>query len=338
MKKIFFLLFCFCFAFCDEQIMINIFYSNPKDSQCNLFKDQVASIIDNRYLNTQNILFKTTLINKSNIHSIAKYNIYGDCDLVLSMFQGKEETAFKILSLDSIKNAFVFKHRLLVDTKNVVPNSLLSSIWNFIFQNTKHFYFLNLFFALWCGITSAFLTHQESRSFSPSFSLLGVITSLGIGALLSINFFYTTNKLNFGQVIPLACLAFIILLPFPFISFNHSSLDTPKDFFKKLFSLFFPTILLAYTLFSFKLNFSIALIYGMTFFSCLYLLSISEKLLVLKPFFTKLTSLICLGLSFILASIFGCKNESMISIVLIVCLVLYILFFYYCKKLTTLPR
>lgn len=139
--------------------MINIFYSNPKDSQCNLFKDQVASIIGNQFLKSQNIVFKTTQTKQEISPMLKKYNIEGKCDLVLSSL--KNEEIFQVLTLNSIHSKKDDTHPLLkllskynrtplyMDNKNIIPNSFIGLDMELYFSKySPILYFLYSFYTM----------------------------------------------------------------------------------------------------------------------------------------------------------------------------------------------
>lgn len=100
MKKLLILLFGFCLAFSQEQIALKIFYVDPQDEKCNAFKSQIASIIDNRFLKSQNILFQTIQIPKNSPSLASHYNFQKDCNAVISIFKDDKEMAFETLSLE----------------------------------------------------------------------------------------------------------------------------------------------------------------------------------------------------------------------------------------------
>lgn len=321
--------------------MINIFYSNPKDSQCNLFKDQVASIIDNQFLKSQNIVFKTTQTKQEISPMLKKYNIEGKCDLVLSSL--KNEEIFQVLTLSSIHSKKDDTHPLLkllskynrtplyMDNKNVIPNSLLAWIWNFIFQNTHQFYVFCILFTLWCGIASAFSTLKQTKSLTLPFSFSQVIFSTAFGFLCMGNY-YTVDKLDFGQAYLFGILSFILLLKMPLNSFDKFSNHSLSKDFGNFIVLCFPSMLFASAAFSFKLNSFIALIYMTSFFSSLLFIPRYQIFWRIKPIFLKITSISFLLLAFGFVALFGCKNFEDVKAIIFIALLFYAPALYYSRK------
>lgn len=215
MKKLIFLL-CFCFAFSQEQLIVNLLYSDAKDSQCNANKQQISTILNHRFLKTQDPIFETTYFQKDspiNQH----YNLQGNCNLVVSLMKNGEEKAYEVLNLNSLYYSSLLKSDSEIHEIN--DHFLLLGIWGFLFKNKQLFFLINIAFAFWCGFLTAFFYRNANPTSPPLFSLFWLSIFLLFGFILSLFLspsLYPARK-EFSSTIsfPIVIMVFLILYTSP---------------------------------------------------------------------------------------------------------------------------
>lgn len=215
MKKLIFLL-CFCFAFSQEQLIVNLLYSDAKDSQCNANKQQISTILNHRFLQTQNPIFETTYFQKDSPIS-QHYNLQGNCNLVVSLLKNGEEKTYEVLNLEGLYYPSFLKSNS--EIREINDHFLLLGIWSFLFKNKQLFSLINIVFAFWCGFLTAFFYRNANPTSPPLFSLLWLSIFLLIGFILSLILspsLYPTRK-EFSSTIsfPIVIMVFLILYTSP---------------------------------------------------------------------------------------------------------------------------
>lgn len=324
MKKLLILLFGFCLAFSQEQIALKIFYVDPQDEKCNTFKSQIASIIDNRFLKSQNILFQTIQIPKNSPSLASHYNFQKDCNAVISFSKDDKEMAFETLSLDWIVNYYSRRNMIFADTSRVIPHSFLAGVWGFIFQHTNYLYGFFLCFSLFCGIISAFSIQNELDPPTLPNSIPKVIFSIAVGCVFSLgSSFYSVQRTNIGEATPLYFSAIILLFAQIFATSRDFSNESLYKTIKNLCTLCLPSTFFAICVFSLKLDFFMVMLYAIGFLTTIFLLSRFEISWYLQNTITKVASIPFAILSFYLFYIFGCKSPNTTLGVIFVASILY---------------